>query len=113
MLLKTLMRHHMLNNVTSALHLKASPFSAGMGRKAYCEIVCILRDVLEDESLEWTRLMSTRHAEYWCAYHLVWIPKYRRDILVGGSALCPPRHPPAYIANYLKGKSGRGRNEEG
>jgi len=69
----------------------------------------------------------------------VWIPKYRRDILVGEVAehtrgvlkeilaelgceamavevvqdhvhvfaLCPPRHSPAYIVNYLKGKSAR------
>jgi putative transposase len=97
------------------------------------------RDVLEGEPLEWIRLKSTRHAKYWCAYHFVWIPKYRRDILVGEVAeyirdalreileelgckplalevvsdhvrvfaLCPPRHSPAYIANYLKGKSAR------
>jgi putative transposase len=94
---------------------------------------------LEGESLEWMRLRSTRHARYWCAYHFVWIPKYRRDILVGDVAeytrevlsdilkeleckplaievmldhvhvfvLCPPRHSPAYIVNYLKGKSAR------
>lgn len=69
----------------------------------------------------------------------MWIPKYRRDILVGDTAeysreilreiaeeigcepiaievmpdhvhvfvLCPPRLPPAYVANYLKGKSAR------
>ena len=69
----------------------------------------------------------------------MWIPKYRRDILVGEVAeftrvvlkeilreleceplalevmpdhvhvfaLCPPRHSPAYIVNYLKGKSAR------
>jgi putative transposase len=85
------------------------------------------------------RFRSTRHARYWCGYHLVWIPKYRRDILVGEVAeytrevlneilrelgceslalevmpdhvhvfaLCPPRHSPAYIVNYLKGKSAR------
>ncbi|MEM4490839.1 MAG: transposase, partial [Desulfurococcaceae archaeon] len=29
---------------------------------------------------------STRHAKYWCGYHFVWIPKYRRDILVGNVA---------------------------
>ena len=29
------------------------------------------------------KLRSTRHVKYWCAYHFVWIPKYRRDILVG------------------------------
>jgi len=94
---------------------------------------------LEDESLEWMRLRSTRHAKYWCGYHFVWIPKYRRDVLVGDVAeytrevlseilkelgceplalvvlpdhvhvfaLCPPRHSPAYIVNYLKGKSAR------
>jgi len=26
---------------------------------------------------------STRHARYLCNYHFVWIPKYRRDVLVG------------------------------
>jgi putative transposase len=94
---------------------------------------------LEGEPLEWTRLRSTRHARYWCGYHFVWIPKYRRNILVGEVAeytrevlseilreleceplaievvpdhvhvftLCPPRHSPAYIVNYLKGKSAR------
>jgi len=36
-----------------------------------------------DNSQAWMRLRSTRHAKYWCAYHLVWIPKYRRDILIG------------------------------
>jgi putative transposase len=81
---------------------------------------------LEGESLEWMRLRST--TKYWCGYHFVWIPKYRRDILVGevlseilrelgceplaldvmpDHALCPPRHSPAYIVNYLKGKSAR------
>jgi Transposase and inactivated derivatives len=85
------------------------------------------------------RLRSTRHTKYWCGYHFVWIPKYRRDVLVGDVAeytkevlneipreleceplalevlpdhvhvfaLCPPRHSPAYIVNYLKGKSAR------
>jgi len=94
---------------------------------------------LEGEPLGWMRLRSTRHARYWCGYHFVWIPKYRRDLLVGEVAeytrevlreilkeleceslalevmpdhihvfaLCPPRHSPAYIANYLKGKSAR------
>jgi putative transposase len=94
---------------------------------------------LEGEPLEWMRLRSTRHARYWCSYHFVWIPKYRRDVLVGDVAeytkevlgeilkelecellalevmpdhvhvfvLCPPRHSPAYIVNYLKGKSAR------
>ena len=94
---------------------------------------------MEGESLEWMRLRSTRHTKYWCGYHFVWIPKYRRDVLVGDVAeftrevlseilrelgceplaldvmpdhvhvfaLCPPRHSPAYIANYLKGKSAR------
>ena len=91
------------------------------------------------ESVEWIRFRSTRHARYWCGYHFVWIPKYRRDLLVGEVAeytrevlkeillelgceaiavevmpdhvhvfaLCPPRHSPAYIVNYLKGKSAR------
>lgn len=89
--------------------------------------------------MKWTKLRSTRHARYWCGYHFVWIPKYRRDILVDEIveytrevlseivkeleceplalevmpdhvhvfALCPPRLSPAYIANYLKGKSAR------
>jgi len=94
---------------------------------------------VEDDSQAWKMLRSTRHVKYWCGYHLVWIPKYRRDILVGKVAeytrevlesiaeelgcevltlevmpdhvhiflLCPPRLAPSYIANYLKGKSGR------
>ena len=94
---------------------------------------------MEGEPLGWMRLRSTRHARYWCGYHFVWIPKYRRDILVGEVAeytrevlkeileeleceaiavevmpdhvhvftLCPPRHSPAYVVNYLKGKSAR------
>ncbi|NON61755.1 IS200/IS605 family transposase [Acidianus sp. RZ1] len=37
------------------------------------------------------RLRSTRHVKYWCGYHFVWIPKYRRDVLVGE------------IAEYTKG----------
>lgn len=32
----------------------------------------------------WNKLRSTRHAKYMCNYHFVWIPKYRRGILVGG-----------------------------
>lgn len=94
---------------------------------------------MEGEPLGWMRLRSTRHARYWCGYHFVWIPKYRRDLLVDEVAeytrgvlreileelgceaiavevaldhvhvfaLCPPRHSPAYIVNYLKGKSAR------
>ena len=93
---------------------------------------------LEGEPLKRTKLRSTRHTKYWCAYRFVWTPN-RRDVLVGGVAeytrevlseilkelgceplalevmpdhvhvfaLCPPRHSPAYIANYLKGKSAR------
>ncbi|MEG9194917.1 MAG: IS200/IS605 family transposase [Candidatus Methanoglobus sp.] len=83
------------------------------------------------------RPRSTRHTKYWCGYHFVWIPRYRRDVLVGDvaeftgvvlndilreleceplalevmpdhvHALCPPRHPPAYVVNYLKGKGAR------
>ena len=41
---------------------------------------------MEGESLEWMRLRITRHAKYWCSYHFVWIPKYRRDVLVGDVA---------------------------
>jgi len=37
-------------------------------------------------SQTWMRLRSTRHVKYWCAYHFVWIPKYRRDILIGDIA---------------------------
>ena len=91
------------------------------------------------ESIAWNKLRSTRHARYWCGYHFVWIPKYRRDVLVGEVAeytrevlkqileelgcepiainvmpdhvhvfaLCLPRLSPAYVANYLKGKSAR------
>jgi len=94
---------------------------------------------VEGGSLEWLRLRSTRYARYWCGYHFVWIPKYRRDVLVGEVAeytrevlkevlaeldcealavevmpdhvhvfaLCPPRYSPAYVVNYLKGKSAR------
>ena len=94
---------------------------------------------MEGEFLGWMRFRSTRHAMYWCGYHFVWVPKYRRDVLVGDVAeyarvvlngilkeleceplaleilpdhvhvftLCPPRHSPAYIVNYLKGKSAR------
>jgi len=46
---------------------------------------------VEDNSQAKMRIRSTRHAKYWCAYHLVWIPKYRRDILVGE------------VAEYTKG----------
>ena len=94
---------------------------------------------MASESIAWGRLRSTRHVRYWCGYHFVWIPKYRRDILVGEVTeysrevlkqileeldcepialevmpdhvhvftLCPPRLSPAYVANYLKGKSAR------
>ena len=41
---------------------------------------------MKGEPLEWIRLRSTRHARYWCGYHFVWIPKYRRDVLVGDVA---------------------------
>ncbi len=94
---------------------------------------------MEGGSQTWFEFRSTRHARYWCGYHFVWIPKYRRDILVGGVAeytrevleqillelgcepiaievlpdhvhvfcSCPPRLSPAYVVNYLKGKSAR------
>ncbi len=29
------------------------------------------------------KFSSTRHAKHFVAYHFIWIPKYRRDILVG------------------------------
>lgn len=38
---------------------------------------------MEGESLKWLKLRSTRHVRYWCGYHSLWIPKYRRDVLVG------------------------------
>ena len=38
---------------------------------------------MEGESLELMGLRSTRYARYWCGYHFAWIPKYRRDILMG------------------------------
>jgi len=37
---------------------------------------------VEDNSQAWMRFRSTRHAKYWCAYHFLWIPKYK-DILIG------------------------------
>jgi len=45
-------------------------------------IVCS-EGVLEGESLEWMRLRGARRARYWCGYHFIWIPKYRRDVLMG------------------------------
>jgi len=97
------------------------------------------RGAVEGEPLGWLKLRSTRYARYWCGYHFVWIPKYRRDVIVGEVAeytrevlweilaelgcealavevmpdhvhvfaLCPPRYSPAYVVNYLKGKSAR------
>ncbi|MEM3181884.1 MAG: IS200/IS605 family transposase [Fervidicoccaceae archaeon] len=94
---------------------------------------------MEGYSQTWFEFRSTRHARYWCGYHFVWIPKYRRVILVGEVAeytkevlrqillelgcesiaievlpdhvhvfcSCPPRLSPAYVVNYLKGKSAR------
>ena len=50
---------------------------------------------MEGESLGWLRLRSTRHVRYWCGYHFVRIPKYRRDILVGEVA--------EYIREVLRG----------
>ena len=94
---------------------------------------------MEGDSQTWFEFRSTRHAKYWCGYHFVWIPKYRRDVLVSNVAeytrevlmqillelgcepiaievlpdhvhvfcSCPPRLSPAYVVNYLKGKSAR------
>ncbi|MEM0198015.1 MAG: IS200/IS605 family transposase [Fervidicoccaceae archaeon] len=94
---------------------------------------------MEGYSQTWFEFRSTRHARYWCGYHFVWIPKYRRGVLVGEVAeytkevlrqillelgcepiaievlpdhvhvfcSCPPRLSPAYVVNYLKGKSAR------
>ncbi|MEM0253519.1 MAG: IS200/IS605 family transposase [Candidatus Bathyarchaeia archaeon] len=41
---------------------------------------------MEGYSQTWFELRSTRHTRYWCGYHFVWIPKYRRDVLTGGVA---------------------------
>lgn len=30
--------------------------------------------------LDYKALRSTRHVKYWCCYHFVWIPKYRRKL---------------------------------
>jgi putative transposase len=60
---------------------------------------------------------KTRWTHYQTGYHLVWIPKYRKNILVGEvqkelKALiqkchvfvsAPPRFSPAWLANLLKG----------
>jgi hypothetical protein len=55
-------------------------------RKIYKICINIFwESALEGESLEWMRPRSTRHAKY-CGYHFVWIPRYRRDILVGDVA---------------------------
>ena len=45
---------------------------------------------MEGKPLE-MRLRRTRYVRYWCGYHFVWIPEYRRDLLVGE------------IAEYTKG----------
>jgi putative transposase len=39
-------------------------------------------------------LKSTRHAKYLCNYHFVWIPKYRRAVLINEVAV--------YIKDILK-----------
>jgi len=46
------------------------------------------------------RLRSTRYAKYWCAYHFVWIPKYK-DTLVDE------------VAEYTKGIINKIINELG
>lgn len=46
----------------------------------------------------WAMLRSTRHVKFWCAYHFVWIPKYRRDVLVGEVA--------EYTKEVLRGIAG-------
>jgi len=120
---------------------KPRPSGRGWGERKifirYVSFNIFWEIALEGESLEWMRPRSTRHAKYWCGYHFVWIPRYRRDVLVGDvaeftgvvlndilrelgceplaldvmpdhvHALCPPRHSPAYVVNYLKGKSAR------
>jgi len=45
---------------------------------------------VEDNSQARMKIKSTRYAKYWCAYHFVWIPKYK-EILVGE------------VAEYTKG----------
>ena len=76
---------------------------------------------MEGESLEWMRPRSTRHAKYWCGYHFAEFTGVVLNILRELEceplalevmpdyvhALCPPRHSPAYIVNYLKGKGAR------
>jgi putative transposase len=39
-------------------------------------------------------LKSTRHAKYLCNYHFIWIPKYRRAVLINEVAI--------YIKDILK-----------
>jgi putative transposase len=68
------------------------------------------------------RPRSTRYAKYWCGYHFAeFTGVVLNDILRELEceplaievmpdhvhALCPPRHSPAYVVNYLKGKSAR------
>ncbi len=35
---------------------------------------------VEEGEPNYKALRSTRHVKYWCCYHLVWIPKYRRKL---------------------------------
>jgi putative transposase len=62
------------------------------------------RDVLVGEVAEYTRVaLSEILRELGCeSLALEVLPDY-----VHVFALCPPRHSPAYVVNYLKGKSAR------
>ncbi|MCC6056629.1 MAG: IS200/IS605 family transposase [Desulfurococcaceae archaeon] len=62
------------------------------------------RDVLVGEVAEYTRvILSEILRELGCeSLALEVLPDY-----VHVFALCPPRHSPAYVVNYLKGKSAR------
>jgi putative transposase len=77
---------------------------------------------------------KTRYTHYSIAYHLVWIPTYRRRVLVGevqaetkrliaewcawqgltllAVEVAPPRFSPAMIANLLKGSTSHSLREK-
>jgi REP element-mobilizing transposase RayT len=49
------------------------------------------------------RLKSIGHIKYWCTYRFLGVMSGHVHVLV----LCPPRHFPVCIVNYLKGESAR------
>ena len=59
-------------------------------RNSFCGNRNALGSAAEGEPLE-MRLRRTRYVRYWCSYHFVWLPEYRKDLLVGE------------IAEYTKG----------